>query len=273
MTHHILIDGSYFIFYRYFALLQWWKLSHKDEPLTSHPIHNTEFVDKFRVTFSAKIREITKKLKITEPVKLIVAQDCPRCDIWRNELLSSYKGTRPAYQTLDLKNPGPFFKLVYKDKLFEEAGVSQVLKHERLEADDVIAITTEFILDKSAESNITIITSDTDYLQLICPNTQIVNLKYAHVQTDKNSLMCPEKDLLCKIIMGDKSDNILPIFPKCGRKTAIKYVMHPEMLLEKLSNPLVKKQFELNKILIDFINIPSQFRDEMRCKLSSLSII
>ena len=29
----LLIDGSYFMFYRYFALLQWWKHSHPDEPV------------------------------------------------------------------------------------------------------------------------------------------------------------------------------------------------------------------------------------------------
>ena len=35
----LLIDGSYYMFYRYFAVEQWWKHSHPDEPL-ENPIEN-----------------------------------------------------------------------------------------------------------------------------------------------------------------------------------------------------------------------------------------
>ena len=43
----ILIDGSYFIFYRYYALHAWWKLAKPDSDL-SIPIENEEFVEKYR---------------------------------------------------------------------------------------------------------------------------------------------------------------------------------------------------------------------------------
>ena len=36
MTNYILIDGSYFVFYRYYALLNWWKLAKKEIPATVH---------------------------------------------------------------------------------------------------------------------------------------------------------------------------------------------------------------------------------------------
>ena len=55
----ILIDMSYFIFYRYFALIHWWKLAKPEEELVD-PFMNQDFVDKFIKTFHEKINEICK---------------------------------------------------------------------------------------------------------------------------------------------------------------------------------------------------------------------
>ena len=56
----IMIDLSYFIFYRYYALMGWWKLAKPDDIL-GNPIENEEFVEKFKKTFVDKINEIPKK--------------------------------------------------------------------------------------------------------------------------------------------------------------------------------------------------------------------
>ena len=133
----VFIDGSYFIFYRYYALVQWWKVSHKDEEL-SDPINNPEFVEKFKTTFVSKLKEISKKLKL-ENVMMFVGRDCPRDHIWRMELHPDYKGTRVN----DGFEGGPFFKLAYKEKLFEEGGAHMILSHPKLEADDCIAISAK----------------------------------------------------------------------------------------------------------------------------------
>ena len=42
MPNFVLIDGSYYIFYRFFALLNWWKLAKKDDPL-DNPSESEEF--------------------------------------------------------------------------------------------------------------------------------------------------------------------------------------------------------------------------------------
>ena len=57
----ILIDGSYFIFYRYYALLNWWRHSQQE---TQPCLENKEFIDKFENIFINKIKEIKKKTKI-----------------------------------------------------------------------------------------------------------------------------------------------------------------------------------------------------------------
>ena len=47
----ILVDTSYWIFYRYFAIMQWWKHAYPDIELFEDPYENKEFVEKFTKTF------------------------------------------------------------------------------------------------------------------------------------------------------------------------------------------------------------------------------
>ena len=76
MKNYILIDGSYFIFYRVFALQLWWKNARPEEPL-NNPFENEEFVEKFKTTFKSKLQEIPKKFKMKD-VTMIVGKDCFR---------------------------------------------------------------------------------------------------------------------------------------------------------------------------------------------------
>lgn len=269
MTTYILIDGSYYIFYRMFALVNWWKLSHKDEPCEN--LHeNEEFVERFKNVFETKLREIPKKLNIpkTTPIKFIVGQDCRRDNIWRNNLYPAYKGTRGDYS--DAKNPpGPFFKMVYEEKLFHKIqNVDLItLYNENLEADDCLAICSKYILERNKNMTelytVYIITSDTDYMQLLQPNLYLYNLKFKPVNTEKNSLGSPQKDLLYKIIIGDKSDNIPSVFPKCGPKKTKQYIDD----IAKFENDLIKlnghEQYKLNRRLIDFTQIPKILEEDI----------
>ena len=85
----IFVDGSYYNFYRYFALMQWWKNAYPDEPLTD-PYQNEKFVEKFKKTHVENLKLMPKKLKIAKDVTpiIIVGRDCKRENIWRNELFS-----------------------------------------------------------------------------------------------------------------------------------------------------------------------------------------
>ena len=49
----IFVDGSYYNFYRYFALMQWWKNAYPEEPLDD-PFQNEKFVEKFKKTHVEK---------------------------------------------------------------------------------------------------------------------------------------------------------------------------------------------------------------------------
>lgn len=260
----LFIDGSYYCFHRYYALMRWWKSAHPDETL-SDPSVNELFVAKFRKTFVEHLREMPKKLKIPKnaPCSLLVGKDCPREQIWRNQLFPAYKTNR-ANGSEDGFMGGPFFQMAYDpdDCLFTAGGAKAILRHPHLEADDCIALSVKHVLAKYPSALIYIITSDRDYLQLQSPQVRLYNLAFKNLAEGISSSGNAERDLLIKICMGDVSDNIPPAFPKCGLKTAQKCADDPSFLEKKLSVPSCAEQFDLNRRLVDFRCIPSELEIE-----------
>ena len=272
---YIIIDGSYFCFYRYYAIINWWKHAKKDVELPN-PIENEDFVNMFRRTFIFKIQQISKKLKIDNPI-IIVAKDCHRKDIWRMKYLDTYKGTRAKD---DKFLGGPFFKMAYKNEtdngLFKEAGAKAILFHPKLEADDCAAMAAKWLLKENPTCNITIITSDTDYMQLIRPGIKIYNLNYKTVNTEKNSFGDPERDLFYKIVAGDKSDNISSIFKRGGKKKIMKCYDDKEYFKNLLINEYGSEEIGVaavrkNRMLIDFNEIPLDLKRQFMNDLTMLS--
>jgi len=258
----IFIDGSYFMFHRYFSLLNWWKNANPENPLTD-PIQNPEFVEKFRKTFTETLEKLPKKIGIDKKCKptMFAAKDCPRDTIWRMQLFKDYKGTR-ANGPEDGFMGGPFFKMVYEEELFQKAGAKAVLKYPQLEADDCIAISVKYILDMYSDCMIYVITSDKDYLQLVEPRVKIFDLKYKNIAEQKSSLGNPKADLFCKIVMGDPSDNIPSVLKKCGPKTALKCFENPEYFEARLKKENAYEIYERNKKLVDFSNIPENLTSD-----------
>jgi 5'-3' exonuclease len=256
MPTFVFIDGSYYNFYRYYALIQWWKNAKQDEPLDD-PYQVPEFVEKFKKTHVDNVKLISKKLKLDNPI-LIVGKDCKREEIWRVKHFPNYKGTRDNGKG-DFKG-GPFFKMVYEEELFLKGGVKAILKHPHLEADDCIALSIKYLLQKYGTScEIYVITSDHDYLQLSRPNVHLYNLHYKPIVGTGN----PQTDLQIKIIMGDSSDNIPSVFPKCGPKTAQKCIDNPEFFQKKMDeDPKHVAQYTLNNLIVSFENIPPELQAE-----------
>ena len=262
----ILVDTSYWIFYRYFALLQWWNHAKPDNPLGEDPYKNEEFVEKFIKTFTESLDGFKKKQKLHKqrgkpetPCTIIACRDCPRKEIWRNKYYDHYKETR---EKDDSFMGGPFFKLAYinENKMLYDSGVNHVLQFPNLEADDIVAITKNNIRTKYPFAKIIIIANDLDYLQLVDENTNIINFQQKNLQDGKKVFAEPEKNLFFKIVLGDKSDNIMPVFKKCGPKTCEKYYENEDLFNQALKkeNDALKK-YELNKKLVSFLEIPQEF--------------
>ena len=267
----IFIDGSYFCFYRYHSLLTWWKNAYP-KIILDDPFLNEQFVAKFRKTFVDHVQNLKKNLGIPKDVKptIIVGKDCKRENIWRNELFPKYKATR-ANGKEDGFMGGPFFKMVYQDNLFIEGGAQAILYHPTLEADDCVALSVKHVLQKYSCCDVYIITSDKDYLQLAEPRVHIYNLGFKKITDQKSSTGSAECDLFCKIVMGDISDNIPSVFPKCGPKTALKYYEDQTSFQKRLmSDDAFISQYNTNKKIVDFDEIPVELKNELFANCESV---
>lgn len=261
----ILVDTSYWIFYRYFALLQWWNHANPDNPLGEDPYENEDFVEKFIKTFTGSLEGFKKKQKLHKqrrkpetPCTIIACRDCPRKEIWRNKYYDHYKETRTKDDSF---MGGPFFKLVYnnENKMLYDSGVNHILHFPNLEADDIVAITKNHIRSKYPEAQIFILANDHDYLQLLDDYTEIINFQNKNLRESKKVFLEAKKNLFYKIVLGDKSDNIMPVFKKCGPKTCEKYYINEELFLQALQKEAdAKEKYELNKKLVSFLEIPQE---------------
>lgn len=262
----ILIDGSYFIYYRYYSLKNWWKNA-KRVTETNIPFDNERFVEKYRTTFIKKISELKNIYSPHEKAIILIGKDCPSKDIWRREIFPEYKHGRKT----DDNGVGLSFKLTYNENLFTEGGANAILSDPALEADDCIAITSKHISHTYPNSKIHIITSDMDYLQLSNDNTYIYNLQGKPLTDSKQSFNDPQKDLFCKIVSGDKSDNIKSVFERCGPKTAEKYYENQVLFQDKLNkDPAAKERYERNQHIIDFNYIPKALEERFKANCLQL---
>jgi len=108
-------------------------------------------------------------------------------------------------------------------------------------------------------------------LQLASEKVTLIDLKFKNLRESKNSYKDAEKDLFCKIVSGDKSDNIESVFKRCGLKTAANLYDNKELFYKKLSeDPFAKKIYDRNTKIINFNNIPTNIIDEFTKTLDIL---
>ena len=275
--NYILIDTSYLVFYRYFALVQWWRQAHPDEELAD-PGKNKEFCEKFVKQIVESVDNIKRSLRLHKntrqnpPVKVVFGRDCPRKNIWRNEYFEEYKATR---ERDDEFMGGQFFSMVYRDRLLEKTGADLILYENKLEADDCIAITANWIKSQhyrngDPDYKIYIIANDMDYLQLWDERCDIVNLQSKYLIEKKTSYRDGPKNLFVKIVLGDKSDNIKPIFKRCSPREA-ELLYHDIPAFErKIHEEDAYERLLLNKTIIDFDEIPEEFKIKIEARLLNL---
>lgn len=258
--NYILVDGGYYTHYRYYALMTWWKFS-KSEEDSDEPFDNERFRTKFVETFHLNLQNIPSKLGVERrDCRLWMATDCPKTMNWRNGLIAEYKGTRKSVDGVRRA-----FELVNREQPLEP---EYLLSADGLEADDCIAVAVEEIRKQQPEANIWVITSDMDYLQIASERTKLIDLKFKPLRAEHAD---PTKNLFCKIVAGDKSDNIPAVFARCGPKTAAKYYENMaefERRLEQVEG--AKARYERNRRLIDFIYIPKELTLELRHKVASM---
>lgn len=133
-------------------------------------------------------------------------------------------------------------------RILKEYFPVQIVKHEDYECDDVIGYFTE----KFANEEVTIISSDTDFIQCINENVRLYN------PVKKKFIEKPQYDyVLWKSLKGDNSDNIQG-FKGVGDKTAIKLCENKELLENFLNTEDKKEKLSHNKFMIKLHDIKNE---------------
>ena len=212
----ILIDNSYYIFNRYFATIRWFKQRKEDfEIIHDKIIENKEFMIAFIKHFETDIKKIITKFK-TIKTNIIFCLDCPRCNIWRNTLYDKYKQSR-----IKKDNFNSDIFIIFEEYLNNNN--YKTCKYDNLEADDIVYLIQKKIKDRT---NVIIITNDNDYLQMYSSNIKIFNMQFKDISLRIN--YNPNVELLLKIIIGDKSDNIPKIINGIKKDGALKIALMTE---------------------------------------------
>lgn len=247
MNTYILIDTSYIIFYRFYAILSWYKKAYVGVDL--------DIYSKFKKKVIDTILELSKKYN-TPFNRIILCFDCPLSSNWRKKIYPKYKETRKENKIIT--NAFQFFIENIEYELNKLGIIS--IKIKSAEADDIIAILTQKL---QTIFKIIIISSDKDFLQLLNKNTEIITLNNKNLKYDINDL-----NLELKIIIGDKSDNISGCFKKCGIKTALKYIKEEKLPYLFIKYPESYEIYKLNQKLIDFNFIPHNIKNDILNKIS-----
>lgn len=239
----LIIDGGYYTFYRYFATLRWYQFK-EPNPVYDELHTNPAFVQPFTKHVEDELEKMCKRWKTTK-ANILFARDCPRSSIWRNAHSKTYKSTRVP----NAKFNSGMFRNLYE--FLKEQKIT-VIDVDELEADDVAALTKAALRNNGYDDDIIFVTNDNDYLQLLDDKTHAYNLHEKDGTLRKRSCGDAAKDLRIKILMGDKSDNIPPVWPRLGAKTAEKLA---ELSYDDLKSHLESKgawdQYLQNQRLID----------------------
>lgn len=218
----LLVDTSFWLYYRFFALRNWYKRAYPDM-VGNNPNFNMEhnwfedeiFMAKYHTLFIDNIKIICKKYK-TVLLNVVFCIDCSHKDIWRLEDNKDYKGTRlnsHLRNEFNSYNLFTYVKKIYLPQLQLLYGV-KIIYNNRCEADDIIGHFAPYLISNGF-SRVILLANDNDYLQICTNKIFMIN---GNGQPNDNSVInntssdnipfCGEKYLIKKILIGDYSDNI-----------------------------------------------------------------
>lgn len=260
----VIIDSSYYNFYRYFATVRWYGYSDERKKASEGVawLDNETFMHTFEKMWFENIKKICKKFNVQQE-DIIFARDGK--DVWRYKIYPQYKAHRADDESQDdVHSPGPVFKHV-NENYHSKLG-AYVIRYDRAEADDIAAIAVRYIRIVEPEKKIYLITGDHDFLQLSEPNhVEIYQLKgWKQITVDD-----PYSALMSKILAGDPSDNIPPIYKGCGKKTAQRLIKDNKELKQMLQEH-GREQYDMNRTLVDFNYIPSDIVEEIEAILDGI---
>ena len=202
MEKVVLIDGNNLIFRSYYATAYRGELLTNSKGLPTNAIY-------------AYVQMLIKIIAEEKPTHIMVAFD--KGKTFRHESYDDYKDGRNETPS-ELKQQIPYAKQITR-----AMGIT-VEELENYEADDIIGT-----YSKKIETEVLLVSSDRDLLQLISPNVKMKLLKMKDfIYYDEKSFyedygIKPIEVIDLKALMGDSSDNIKGV-TGIGEKTALKLI-------------------------------------------------
>jgi len=203
--------------------------------------NNARFMTYFKDTFIQYILNTINKIDPNSDIyNVVFAKDTPLERNWRKlEIYADYKSGRlkPSSAASTSKKLVEIYNRdVYKyftNKLLPKIAIDYGIKiayYEPLEADDIIYLMTKRIRELYPDTRINIITNDRDYLQILDIKTYIYKTNGTLLEND-NTVSDSLFDKAIKILSGDVSDNIKPVYKGCGESVA--YTLLKKLYLTK----------------------------------------
>jgi 5'-3' exonuclease len=226
---------------------------------------------------------------------------------WRKDFYAPYKAQRTAARAAHTEKEADEEKIfweafdTFKDFIIEKTNCT-VMQHPRLEADDLIA---GWIQGHPNDNHI-IISTDTDFVQLIAPNVKQYNGVMETTITDKGifdakgklvidkktqlpkPIPDPEWLLFEKCVRGDTSDNVFSAYPGVRTKGTSKKVGLQEAFADRQDKGFnwnnlmlqrwtdhngdehrVLEDYERNRRLIDLSHQPEDIKEIIKEAIAS----
>ena len=284
------VDGSYFSYFVLFGAVSefqkrmpdvaatWIKPPEEVDQAHLPDLLNCEEFKKILKQFTMKRLEtvdwIAKEnfqdeIDMASGVDIIFAMDDRVSYSFRKKLYPEYKAQRAlvkrSFQLQPIKDY--ITNVLFKELEVEEKHGYRLVKVEGAEGDDVIATTLMNFKDKYLAAML--VASDHDFLQI--DGVREFDLFGREAKRDLGGEEVSADDyLLGKILMGDKSDNIKQVFPKCGPKTALKWTKDKSALKTTLKESQdASSRYLLNKKIISFKEIPSELTEAILEKVNA----
>jgi len=178
----LLIDTSYWLYYRFFALRNWYSRAYP-ENVRNNPNFNIEhnwledevFIIKYKKLFIENIKKLCKKFN-TKLTNVVFCIDCPHNDIWRCSKTDNYKGGRLESHKKNQFNSFNLFshiKRVFLPILQTNYNI-KIISCSNCEADDVIGYASVSLINRGF-NQVYILATDNDYLQICNDKIHMIN--------------------------------------------------------------------------------------------------
>lgn len=298
----LLVDTSYWIYYRFFALRRWYFTANPDKQIPDdyNWLGDEVFMTKYEKLFFDGVRNFCADANVPLGPNIIFCIDCPHKEIWRLNHCKEYKGTRVESHKRNNFSSYDIFTFV-KQKILPaliEKYKINTLSCSNAEADDIIGITAPYLIQKMTDENsVYIMANDKDYIQICNDRIKLFDGNGKNI-CEKYNNEWNNKYLMSKILMGDVSDNINACeidvgfiksedcssrtkqYKKCTKAVVSKLLendekyLHLEKYLEEIRSGILQndggdfnmfssKQFFDNALLIDFRMIPNNLKENI----------